>query len=312
MKKILITGGTGFLGKHVVEKLKQLNSYDIYAPSSKEVNLLDSSKVDSCIEYLQPDIILHMAALCGGIGANSKRPADFVFQNTKMHINLFESILKHQVKNIYSLGTVCSYPVNCPVPFKEDDLFNGSPEPTNRPYGESKRMLFTIQKSFREQYGTKGAFLIPVNLYGPKDHFDLQNSHVIPALIRKFVTAVDNNLPQVYCWGTGSATREFLYVEDAADAIVKSIHMELDTFLPINLGTGTDISIKDLAYLIKELTGYTGEVVFTGEVSDGQPKRMLDVSRAKEIINFTAATNLKEGLIKTIDWYQRNKEIIDD
>jgi GDP-L-fucose synthase len=207
---------------------------------------------------------------------------------------------------VYTLGSVCSYPLNCPTPFKEDDIFNGYPESTNAPYGQAKRTLMMLGNTYREQYGIAGAHLIPVNLFGPHDHFDLVNSHVIPALINKFVNAVDKGLSTVRCWGTGLATREFFYAEDAAKAIVSAVYQSLDTELPINLGTGKEISIKELAHLIAKLVGFDGEVLFTGEVSDGQPKRRLDVSRAKEMLNFEADTNLLTGLVKTITWYQDN------
>lgn len=311
VNKLLIIGGNGFLGKHIQKELHNLTGYEIAVPTSKELNLLDNSNTLQYLEYSKPDVVLFAAAVCGGIGINSKRPGDFIYLNTQMGLNIFDACIRSGVKRLYTLGSVCSYPVNCPTPFREDDIWNGYPELTNSPYGIAKRHLMVMGNAYRSQFGLGGAHLIPVNLYGEEDHFDLDNSHVIPALIRKFINAVDNNLPEVYCWGTGVATREFLYAGDAAKAIVKAIDCGLDTELPINLGTGEDISIKDLAELIKELTGYNGKIIFTGEVSDGQPKRLLDVSRAKELLQFTANTDLKSGIIKTIKWYVENQSIID-
>jgi GDP-L-fucose synthase len=301
--KILITGGNGFLGKHVTPKLQLLN-YKVWAPNSKELNVLDRDCLSDKFNKYKPDIILHMAALCGGILANKNSPADFLRDNTQMALNIYEVARENNIKYIYSLGSVCAYPKYCPTPFKEDNIWNGAAEETNFPYGQAKRTLLMLGQTYREQYGFKGAHLIPVNLYGEHDHFDLVNSHVIPALINKFTTAVRNNDPYVECWGSGEATREFLYAGDAADAISEAVLTGFDSDLPINLGTGKEIYIKELAELIKELTGYTGEIVFNGTVSDGQPKRMLDVSRAKELLNWTANTSLKEGVLKTITWYR--------
>lgn len=307
---ILITGGTGFLGKHVEAAFdkhiqdKELN--DTITCVGSKFDLVSGVECDHLFNITCPDVVVHMAAVCGGILANKNRPADFLRDNTLMGINIFESARRFNVKRVYTLGSVCSYPLNCPTPFKEDDIFNGYPESTNAPYGQAKRTLMMLGNTYREQYGIAGAHLIPVNLFGPHDHFDLVNSHVIPALINKFVNAVDKGLSTVRCWGTGLATREFFYAEDAAKAIVSAVYQSLDTELPINLGTGKEISIKELAHLIAKLVGFDGEVLFTGEVSDGQPKRRLDVSRAKEMLNFEADTNLLTGLVKTITWYQDN------
>jgi GDP-L-fucose synthase len=307
---ILITGGTGFLGKHVEAAFdkhiqdKELN--DTITCVGSKFDLVSGVECDHLFNITCPDVVVHMAAVCGGILANKNRPVDFLRDNTLMGINIFESARRFNVKRVYTLGSVCSYPLNCPTPFKEDDIFNGYPESTNAPYGQAKRTLMMLGNTYREQYGIAGAHLIPVNLFGPHDHFDLVNSHVIPALINKFVNAVDKGLSTVRCWGTGLATREFFYAEDAAKAIVSAVYQSLDTELPINLGTGKEISIKELAHLIAKLVGFDGEVLFTGEVSDGQPKRRLDVSRAKEMLNFEADTNLLTGLVKTITWYQDN------
>jgi GDP-L-fucose synthase len=308
MKTLLITGANGFLGYHMQQVFKQYaDSYDILTPRSLELNLTDHSSVMAYFERERPDVILHMAAVCGGIGLNKKRPADLTHVNLKMAVNLFDAILKYGPEAVYTLGSVCSYPELCPVPFNEDDIWKGYPEPTNAGYGFAKKSLLMLQQEYRKQYGLKGAHLVPVNMYGPGDHFDLEDSHVIPALINKFDSAVRSGRATVECWGTGDATREFLYAGDAAEAILKAVTMQLDVVGPINLGTGRDISIRDLAYLIAELTHFTGDIVFTGEVSDGQPKRRLDVTRAKEILGWEASTNLSAGLMKTIIWYQDRK-----
>lgn len=321
MQNVVVTGASGFLGKHLKEAFRSYQEENkVFFLNSCDCNLLDLHQVKQMLRLFQPDTIVHAAAVCGGIKANSMRPADFVVDNLKMGINLFEGVeyfnreycYGHkpafpQVKQIYTLGSVCAYPKYCPVPFKEDDLWNGYPEETNAPYGIAKRTLLIMCQAYRQQHGLGGAHLIPVNLYGEHDHFDLENSHVIPALINKFTTAIDNGQNKVYCWGTGSATREFLYAGDAAKAIVRAVSSNLNTDLPINLGTGVDISIKDLAFLIGKLTGFRGEIEFTGEVSDGQPKRRLDVSRAKELLGWEAQTKLEEGLVRTISWY-RNEQ----
>ena len=290
--RIFITGGTGFLGKHVFE---EFSKNETFAPSSKEVDCLEAKELNYFVYKYKPDVILHMAASCGGILANQNSPADFLRDNTQMALNIYEAARNNDIKYVYSLGSVCMYPKFCPVPFKEDDIWNGPAEETNFPYGQAKRTLLMLSQTYRNQYEIKGAHLIPVNLYGPYDHFDLTNSHVIPALINKFTNASKNNLPFVECWGSGEATREFLFAEDAAEAISKTVLTGFDSNLPINLGTGTDISIKDLASLIKELTEFKGDIKFTGEVSDGQPKRLLDVSRAKKLLNWTAKTSLRKG-----------------
>jgi GDP-L-fucose synthase len=340
MKKILVTGASSFLGHHVMPLLSlfawnlepningigvlgRLKSprFEIFAPNSKELNLLNRNDVINYMMENKPDTILHMAALCGGIGANKKRPGEFILDNTKMAINIFDAIsevnlwssgieddYKQEVTHFYGLGSVCAYPKYCPVPFKEDDIWNGFPEETNAPYGIAKRHLLVMQDSYRRQFGLKGAHLIPVNLFGSHDHFDLENSHVIPALINKFVQAKNDKCSSVQIWGDGTPTREFLYAKDCAKAIVKSVISQLDYDKPINIGTGRDISIKDLANLIKDVVGFDGELEFTGEISvNGQPQRRLDVSRAKEVLDFVANTDLRTGLEETVAWYVNHK-----
>lgn len=307
--KVLITGATGFLGKHVQEVFNK-TSHETWFPSSADLDLLNRVGTEETIAYIQPDVILHMAAVCGGILANKNSPADFLHKNLDMASTIFHAAQNAGCKKIYTLGSVCAYPKHCPVPFKEENIWNGYPEETNAPYGMSKRLLLMMGQTYRNQYGFSGAHLIPVNLYGEYDHFDPTNSHVIPALIRKFDNAVANNLPVVECWGSGNATREFLYAGDAAEAIVKAVDIGLDTDLPINLGTGKDISIRDLANKIADLTGYLGKIAFSGDVSDGQPKRMLDVSRSKRLLDWEASTKLDEGLTRTIRWYRKNKHSV--
>lgn len=308
MSKILVTGGTGFLGKHVVPKLKE--QHEVIAWSSKQLDVLDFEHFEFIVGNDKPDVILHMAAKCAGILGNRINPADFLRDNTQMALNVYEAARIHNIEKVYSLGSVCAYPKFCPAPFKEDDIWNGAAEETNFPYGQAKRTLMMLGQTYRQQYNMRGAHLIPVNMYGEYDTFDLTYSHVIPALIRKFEEAIRNNNKVVKCWGTGEATREFLYAGDCAEAISKVINDGLDTNLPINLGVGNDISIKDLACLISNLTGFQGEIVFTNEVSDGQPKRILDVSRAKEMLGWSAKTNFQDGLLRTIQWYRDNRQQI--
>lgn len=306
--KVLLTGGNGFLGQHVRKEFsKQNHSPFVVFPRSNQVDLLDRDSTCDYVSKTQPDVILHMAALCGGILANKNSPADFLHSNVDMASNIFHAAKEAGCKSVYSLGSVCAYPKFCPVPFKEDDLWNGYPEETNAPYGMAKRLLLMLSQTYRQQYGFTGAHFIPVNMYGEHDHFDLVNSHVIPALINKFVAAIESGAPYVECWGTGEATREFLYAGDCVEALVSAVMSGFDCADPINLGTGKDISIRDLAFLIKEITGFGGEIVFNGAVSDGQPKRMLDVSRAQKHLGWTAKTTLRDGIVKTYEWYKVNR-----
>jgi GDP-L-fucose synthase len=306
MSKLLITGGNGFLGKHICQEMNKCK-LNYLSPTSKELDLLDFNHLCSYLKDHKPDSILHAAGLCGGIIKNLHRPADFCQENTQMALNIYEGARLASITNIYSLGSVCMYPLNCPTPFKEDDIWNGKPENTNHHYGRAKRTLMVLGEAYRAQYGFTGAHLIPVNMYGIGDSFDDEKSHVIPALIKKFLHAKKNNLPEVECLGTGTATREFLFASDAAEAIVKTIAMNLDYSKPINLGSGKDISIKDLTQLIKRLTEYQGDITFNQDGLDGQPRRLLDVSRAKQILNWETHTTLVDGLKQTIDWYLKNE-----
>jgi len=313
LKKVIITGATGFLGKHVVRKMKKLE-YKVIPASSKNCDLTNLNKLSKFILQHKPDAIIHLAALCGGIGMNRKYPADFNIINTVMGINLFE-VCKEYKKifnvspNIVCLGSVCAYPKYTPVPFKEDYLWNGYPEETNAPYGLAKRMLLVQLNAYREQYGINGCYLLPANLYGPGDHFDLEDSHVIPALIRKFYEAKINNKRDVLLWGSGGASREFLYVDDAVDGIIQAME-NYDGVLPVNLGSNREIKILDLAYLIKNSVGFDGKIVWDFNMPDGQPKRCLDTSRAKELFGFEAKWSFEDGIEETIKWYIKNREDI--
>jgi GDP-L-fucose synthase len=300
--RVLVTGSDGFLGQNL-QAAQVSDKFNWLLSNNNNANLLNRSETMNLFRAVRPKVVLHMAAACGGIGANKKSPADFVELNSLMTCHVFDAARSFGVEYMYTLGSVCAYPKHCPVPFREDDIWNGYPEETNAPYGTAKRLQLVMQTAYRDQYGMKGAHLVPVNLFGPHDHFDLQNSHVIPALIRKMVEGKDLHEPDVEIWGTGKATREFLYAGDCAEALIKAVETNLDYPGPINLGTGKDISIRELAELIRELVGYHGELVFRGDAIDGQPKRQLDVSRAREVLGFEAQTDLRTGLKKTIDWY---------
>jgi GDP-L-fucose synthase len=288
--------------------LKNQNQFVVLAPTRQELDLLDEQDVLGYFDMWGPNVVLHMAAVCGGIGANKDSPAVFLESNLRMATNLFQAISKFQMVDcFYGLGSVCAYPKFTPVPFKETDIWNGMPEETNFPYGHAKRTLMLLQQTYREQYNLKGAHLIPVNMYGEYDHFSLRNSHVIPALIRKIVNAKDTKLSSVEVWGDGTPTREFLYAGDCAKIIAQAVLSKFDYSEPINIGTGVDISIYDLAHKIKSIIGYDGEIVFTNDKDlNGQPRRRLDVSRAKSF-GFVAETDLDTGLRHTVEWYQKNK-----
>lgn len=303
-KKILVTGGAGFLGSFIVEKLTRergVNIESIRVPRSKEMDL---RKWKNCVEVVKDiDIVIHLAAKVGGIGFNKEYPATLFYDNAIMGIQLMEVARQEGVQKFVALGTVCAYPKYTPVPFREEDLWNGYPEETNAPYGIAKKILLVQAQSYREQYGFNAIYLLPVNLYGPKDNFDPESSHVIPALIKKMIDAKLKYDGEVVVWGTGKPSREFLYVEDAAEGILLATET-YDKPDPVNLGTGEEITIRELVNLIAELTGYKGKIVWDPSKPDGQPRRCLDVSRAKEEFGFEAKTGFKDGLKRTIEWYK--------
>jgi GDP-L-fucose synthase len=305
-KKVLITGGTGFLGSHLIENLtrtKGVSKSQIVTVRSKDSDL---RKWDSCVKAVQDaDVVIHLAARVGGIGFNRRNPATLFYDNIIMGVQMMEAARLSGVQKFVQVGTVCSYPKFTPVPFKEEDLWNGYPEETNAPYGVAKKALLVMAQAYRKQYGMNIIYLVPVNLYGPKDNFDLESSHVIPGLIRKFVDAVQNGKPEVVVWGTGAASREFLFVEDAAEAIAVATE-KYDKPQPVNLGVGKEITIKKLVDLIAQLTGFKGKIVWDTSKPDGQPRRVLDTSRARLEFGFEAKTDLETGLRKTIDWYKEN------
>ena len=305
-KRVTVTGGGGFLGSFVVEKLRQRGATDIFVPRSKDYDLVQPEGITRMLQDAKPDVLIHIAALAGGIGLNREKPADLFYKNIMMGIPLMHQAWETGVDKFVALGTVCAYPKFANTPFREDELWDGYPEETNAPYGLAKKMLLVQAQAYRQQHDFNAIYLLPVNLYGPKDNFDPASSHVIPALIRKFVEAKENGEPQVELWGDGSPTREFLYVEDAAEGIVLAAE-KYNGEEPVNLGSGYEISIKDLAELISRLVGYEGALVWNDSYPNGQPRRLLDVSRAEALFGFRAAVNFEEGLRKTIDWYLQHR-----
>jgi len=302
-KDILVTGGAGFLGSRVVHflTLAGADPARITVPRSRTCDL---RLYQNCTDVVSgKDLVIHLAARVGGIGYNREHPGELFYDNIMMGAQIIEAARLSQVSKVVAIGTVCAYPKFTPVPFQETELWNGYPEETNAPYGLAKKMLLVQAQAYREQYGMNTIFLLPVNLYGPHDNFDPESSHVIPALIRKFVEAEKDGLPQVEVWGTGSASREFLYVDDAARAIVMAAE-KYDGGEPVNIGAGFEISIRELVELIRDLTGYSGEIVWDRSKPDGQPRRCLDVSRARELFGFSASVSFSEGLQKTIEWYK--------
>jgi GDP-L-fucose synthase len=307
-KHICVTGGAGFLGSFVIEALKQRGATDIYVPHIEEYDLVNLQDIQRMLDVSRPDIIIHLAALAGGIGANRARPADFFFINLMMGVQLMHEAWKRSIGKFVAIGTVCAYPKFTPVPFKEENIWEGYPEETNAPYGLAKKMLLVQAQAYREQYGFNAICLLPVNLYGPRDNFNLETSHVIPALVRKCIEAQERGDKEVVLWGDGSPTREFLYAGDAADGILTATEF-YNSSEPVNIGSGQEISIKDLAEMISHLTGFEGKLVWDTTKPNGQPRRALDTSRASEYFGWRARTPFEEGLRQTIAWYRQNRNI---
>jgi GDP-L-fucose synthase len=301
--RILVTGGAGFLGSFVIEKLRARGYQDIVVPRRREYDLTRERDVERLYADFAPSVVLHLAAEVGGIGANRDNPGRYFFANAAMGIHLIEGARQNRVKKFVQVGTICAYPNLTPVPFKETDLWLGYPEVTNAPYGIAKKALLVMCQAYRQQYGLNAIYLLPVNLYGPRDNFDLHSSHVIPALIRKCVEARDRGDKIITAWGTGSASREFLYAEDCAEGLVLAME-KFDGEEPVNLGSGREITIRDLTQLVAKLCQFKGEIVWDSTKPDGQPRRCLDTTRAQEKFGFSAHTPLEEGLRKTIAWFE--------
>ncbi len=309
-RTVMVTGGSGFLGSHLVEDLRSRSSgVEVFVPRSDEYDLRDRSDIDRAFEDSAADVVIHLAATVGGIGANRDNPGTYFYENAIMGIELIEAARRVGVEKFTTIGTICSYPKHTPVPFSEEDLYEGYPEETNAPYGIAKKALLTQSQAYRDQYGFNGIYLMPVNLYGPRDDFDLETSHVIPAIVRKCVEARERGDDSITAWGTGEPTREFLYVKDAAEGILDATE-RYDGPEPVNLGSGMEISIRDLVELIADLTGFEGEVEWDTSKPDGQPRRRLDTARARERFDWGASTEFEEGLRETIDWYEANCERI--
>lgn len=306
-KSVLVTGGAGFLGAHVVRKLQDRGAIRVFVPRSAEFDLREKADILRALEWARPDIIIHLAAVVGGIGANRANPGKFFYDNAIMGIQLMEQARLAGVKKFVAVGTVCAYPKFTPVPFREDDLWNGYPEETNAPYGLAKKMLLVQGQAYREQYGFNSIYLLPVNLYGPGDNFDPESSHVIPAVLRKVLEATERDDDHIVVWGTGAASREFLYVEDAAEGIVLASEL-YDGPEPVNLGAGREITIRDLVETIARLCGFKGDIRWDSSKPDGQPRRMLDTARARDRFRFESKTDFEEGLRRTIQWYVSNKD----
>ena len=305
-RRVLVTGGAGFLGRTLLRKLADRGAAHVAAPRVEEVDLRDKAAIRRCLRETKADLVIHAAAVVGGIGANRAHPGRFFYENAIMGVELIEEARLAGVGKLVCLGTICAYPKFTPVPFREEDLWNGYPEETNAPYGLAKKMLLVQLQAYRAEYGFDGVFLLPVNLYGPGDNFDLETSHVIPAMIRRFFEAKAAGAAEVTLWGDGSPTREFLYVEDAAEGILAAAE-RYDGAEPVNLGSGEEISIRDLATLAAREAGYTGAVSWDPSKPNGQPRRRLDVTRAGALFGWRATTRLEEGLKKTVAWYRENR-----
>ncbi|HKA02584.1 MAG TPA: GDP-L-fucose synthase [Candidatus Solibacter sp.] len=301
-KRVLVTGGAGFLGSHIVERLHALGCRQIAIPRRKDCDLTHEAEAEKLFHDFVPQVVIHGAAAVGGIGANRENPGRFFYENAIMGILVIEACRRHNVEKTVVLGTICAYPKFTPVPFREEELWNGYPEETNAPYGIAKKALLVQCQGYREQYGMNAIYLLPVNLYGPRDNFDLQSSHVIPAMIRKFLEARENGASEVVLWGDGSPTREFLYVDDAAEGVITATQ-RYSGAEPVNIGSGEEISTRDLAERIARMVDFRGKLVWDTSKPNGQPRRRLDVSRAEREFGFRARTSLDEGLKRTIEWY---------
>ncbi len=308
-KRVCVTGGAGFLGKYVVQGLRERGSESIFVPRSRDYDLRREADVTRLYLDARPDMVIHLAAVVGGIGANRERPAEFFYDNLMMGAQLMHYAWKSGVQKFVAIGTVCAYPKFTPVPFREEDLWDGYPEETNAPYGLAKKMLLVQSEAYRQQYDFNSIFLLPVNLYGPGDNFNPVSSHVIPALIRKCVEARECGTREIVLWGDGTPTREFLYVEDAAEGILLAAERYNDGG-PVNLGSGREITIHDLAILIAKLTGFMGRIVWDTTKPNGQPRRQLDTKRAADRFGFTASTRFEQGLRQTIEWYATQRVVV--
>jgi GDP-L-fucose synthase len=305
-KRIVVTGGAGFLGGYIVEGLQKRGCKNILVPKIEDYDLVNMGDIVRMYDDMRPDIVIHLAAVVGGIGANREHPGEFFYKNLMMGVQLIEQGRIRNIEKFVAIGTVCAYPKFTPVPFREENLWNGYPEETNAPYGLAKKMLLVQSQAYRAEYGFNSIFLLPVNLYGPGDNFDPKSSHVIPALIKKCVDAIETGADHIDCWGTGKVSREFIYVADAAEGILLATE-HYNEAEPVNIGAGFEITIKELVEKIAKITGFKGEIRWDSSQPDGQPRRRLDVSRAKEYFGFETKTSFEEGLKKTIKWYRENR-----
>ena len=305
-KRIVVTGGAGFLGSFVTAALEARGCRNVFVPRVEDYDLVERDNVRRMYDDLRPNLVIHLAAIVGGIGANREHPGEFYYKNMAMGLFMLEEARLRRIEKFVALGTICAYPKHTPVPFREEDLWSGYPEETNAPYGLAKKMMLVQSQAYRQEYGFNSIFLLPVNLYGPRDNFDPSSSHVIPALIKKCIDARDSGAPEIVVWGTGNASREFLYAGDAAEAILLAAE-RYDGPEPVNVGAGFEITIRDLVPLIARLTGFAGRIVWDPSKPDGQPRRMLDVSRAEQLFGFKAKVGFEEGLRETIAWYEKQR-----
>lgn len=306
-RRVVVTGGAGFLGGYVTEGLRKRGCKNILVPRIEEYDLVKSDDINRMYKDMRPDTVIHLAAVVGGIGANRRHPGEFFYKNLMMGVQLIEQARLHNIEKFVAIGTVCAYPKFTPVPFKEEDLWNGYPEETNAPYGLAKKMLLVQSQAYRQEYGFNSIFLLPVNLYGPGDNFDPGSSHVIPALIKKCVDAIESAADHIVCWGTGKVSREFIYAADAAEGILLATE-HYNGSEPVNIGAGFEITIKELVEKITGLTGFKGQIRWDSSKPDGQPRRRLDVSKAKKYFGFEAKTSFDQGLKATIEWYKANRK----